>query len=210
MKYDGAVMITASHLPYNRNGFKFFDNKAGFEKKEITDLLKQAANEAAKGSLEEQADFPRDKRQAETFAIDILEKGLKHDSSLTQKVSTLISSKTSSLSNSLQIVVEFNFGCLAAAPASHTDISNVCLKFSGEVVMNAAAVQQWFKWLLQVNFMPIYSNHLQEIIKKGVDSHKNYDRPLEGFKIAVDAGNGSGGFLATDVLAPLGADIAGN
>ena len=23
-EYDAAVMITASHLPYNRNGFKFF------------------------------------------------------------------------------------------------------------------------------------------------------------------------------------------
>ncbi len=58
--------------------------------------------------------------------------------------------------------------------------------------------------------MPTYSSHLREIIKKGVDSKKDYDRPLTGFKIAVDAGNGSGGFLATDVLAPLGADTAGN
>jgi phosphomannomutase len=29
-------------------------------------------------------------------------------------------------------------------------------------------------------------------------------------KIAVDAGNGSGGFFATDVLAPLGADVSGS
>ena len=57
--------------------------------------------------------------------------------------------------------------------------------------------------------MPVYSNHLREIIKKGIDSKKDYDKPLTGFKIAVDAGNGSGGFLATDVLAPLGADTVG-
>lgn len=57
--------------------------------------------------------------------------------------------------------------------------------------------------------MPVYSQHLREIIKKGIDSKKDYDKPLTGFKIAVDAGNGSGGFLATDVLAPLGADTVG-
>ncbi|MEL7598383.1 MAG: phosphomannomutase/phosphoglucomutase, partial [Clostridiaceae bacterium] len=26
---DGAIMITASHLPFNRNGFKFFTNEGG-------------------------------------------------------------------------------------------------------------------------------------------------------------------------------------
>jgi phosphomannomutase len=36
---DGAVMITASHLPWNRNGFKFFTTKTGFEKANITELL---------------------------------------------------------------------------------------------------------------------------------------------------------------------------
>ena len=34
------------------------------------------------------------------------------------------------------------------------------------------------------------------------------ERPLAGLKIAVDAGNGAGGFYATRVLAPLGADIS--
>ena len=67
-----------------------------------------------------------------------------------------------------------------------------------------------YKITVQVDFMPVYSNHLREIIKKGINSKKDYNKPLSGFKIAVDAGNGSGGFLATDVLAPLGADIAGS
>ena len=62
---------------------------------------------------------------------------------------------------------------------------------------------------LQVDFMPVYSAHLREIIKKGVDHPENYEQPLKGFKIIVDAGNGSGGFLASDVLAPLGADTSG-
>ena len=57
--------------------------------------------------------------------------------------------------------------------------------------------------------MPVYAAHLRDIIKKGIKSSKDYDKPLSGFKIAVDAGNGSGGFLATDVLAKLGADTSG-
>jgi len=41
------VMITASHLPYNRNGFKFFTSEGGFEKGDITQLLSLAAVEHA-------------------------------------------------------------------------------------------------------------------------------------------------------------------
>ena len=41
--FDGAVMITASHLPFNRNGLKFFTKDGGLEKAEITDILQRAA-----------------------------------------------------------------------------------------------------------------------------------------------------------------------
>ncbi|UQB43017.1 phosphomannomutase/phosphoglucomutase [Thiomicrospira microaerophila] len=41
--YDGAVMITASHLPFNRNGFKFFTAKGGLDKQDIRSLLNLAA-----------------------------------------------------------------------------------------------------------------------------------------------------------------------
>ena len=40
--YDGAVMLTASHLPYNRNGIKFFTSEGGLEKKDITRILELA------------------------------------------------------------------------------------------------------------------------------------------------------------------------
>jgi len=30
--FDGSIMITASHLPFNRNGFKFFDKSGGLER----------------------------------------------------------------------------------------------------------------------------------------------------------------------------------
>ena len=36
-------MLTASHLPSNRNGLKFFVKEGGLEKKEITQILAIAA-----------------------------------------------------------------------------------------------------------------------------------------------------------------------
>lgn len=41
--YDGGCMITASHLPYHRNGIKFFTKDGGLEKAEIKELLLNAA-----------------------------------------------------------------------------------------------------------------------------------------------------------------------
>ncbi len=56
------------------------------------------------------------------------------------------------------------------------------------------------------DFMADYAAHLRRLIIDGTGE----DKPLSGFKIAVDAGNGAGGFYAYDVLAPLGADISGS
>lgn len=36
---DGAVMITASHLPMNRNGFKFFSKEGGLNKEDISAII---------------------------------------------------------------------------------------------------------------------------------------------------------------------------
>lgn len=41
--YDGAIMITASHLPFNRNGYKFFDRDGGLEHDDITKVLEIAS-----------------------------------------------------------------------------------------------------------------------------------------------------------------------
>lgn len=41
--FDGAIMITASHLPFNRNGYKFFDRDGGLEHDDITKILETAA-----------------------------------------------------------------------------------------------------------------------------------------------------------------------
>ena len=55
---DGAIMLTASHLPYNRNGMKFFTKEGGLEKSDISELLNMAekhtvSNTQSKGSVEE-------------------------------------------------------------------------------------------------------------------------------------------------------------
>lgn len=122
-KCDGAVMITASHLPYNRNGFKFFNKNGGLDKRDISKIIELAEEFKDKNSF-----------------------GIEHVSSISQK-SDLIGT---------------------------------------------------------------YSAHLADIIKKGINSNDNYNKPLQGLKIIVDAGNGAGGFYATNVLAPLGADITGS
>ena len=41
---DAGVMLTASHLPFNRNGMKFFTPDGGLDKKDITAILETAAS----------------------------------------------------------------------------------------------------------------------------------------------------------------------
>ena len=61
----------------------------------------------------------------------------------------------------------------------------------------------------KVDYMAHYCAHLRDIIKCGVNAD-DYDLPLKGFRIVVDAGNGAGGFYASQVLEPLGADTTGS
>ncbi len=48
---DGAVMVTASHLPFNRNGFKFFDCEGGLDKGDITDIITFAESDSILNSI---------------------------------------------------------------------------------------------------------------------------------------------------------------
>lgn len=121
--YDGAIMITASHLPFNRNGMKFFTAQGGLEKQDITAILSLAAQGAE----------PR---------------GLPG----------------------------------AAAPGKVVDI----------------------------DFISVYADLLVQKIRRGVNDPGDWERPLRGFKIVVDAGNGAGGFFVAKVLRPLGAATEGS
>lgn len=58
----------------------------------------------------------------------------------------------------------------------------------------------------KLDYRPVYCDRLKKLICDALGG----DRPLKGLHIVTDAGNGAGGFFATDVLAPLGADITGS
>lgn len=61
--------------------------------------------------------------------------------------------------------------------------------------------------IIDCDYMRQYAENLRNIIIKNVGKG---DLPLKGKKIVVDAGNGVGGFYATEVLEILGADISGS
>jgi len=52
-KFDGSIMITASHLPFNRNGLKFFDKDGGLEHEDITAILEGAVGLSEKSGTAE-------------------------------------------------------------------------------------------------------------------------------------------------------------
>ena len=143
--FDGAIMITASHLPWNRNGFKFFTSDGGLDKKDIRDILMLAE------SIEVTAPI---------------------DFSKSFKVNELIEP--------------------ADLIESYESIENP------ETYANYKII----------NLMQAYSAHLKNIILSGLSKYNI--KSLENMHIVVDAGNGSGGFFANDVLLPLGADISGS
>ncbi|KAG6760367.1 hypothetical protein POTOM_036883 [Populus tomentosa] len=122
---DGAIMITASHLPYNRNGFKFFTNAGGLGKADIKNILERA--------------------------VDI-----------------------------------YN---------SFTD--------EGLIKSKRKASES----LKRVDYMTVYTSDLVKAVRKAAG---NIEKPLAGFHIVVDAGNGAGGFFAEKVLQPLGAITSGS
>ncbi|MGX7025947.1 phosphohexomutase domain-containing protein [Vagococcus hydrophili] len=60
--------------------------------------------------------------------------------------------------------------------------------------------------VVKKEILSLYSADLVNKIQQGTGE----DKPLAGFKIVLDAGNGAGGFFADKVLAALGADTSGS
>lgn len=63
--------------------------------------------------------------------------------------------------------------------------------------------------IIPCRFLAEYAAYLRRKITDALEVAP-WDKPLSGLHFVVDAGNGVGGFYATDVLAPLGADISGS
>ena len=61
---DGAIMVTASHLPWNRNGLKFFTPQGGLGKKDIKELLLMA----------EQGEYEKENLSGEAAKWNFMEK----------------------------------------------------------------------------------------------------------------------------------------
>ena len=119
--------------------------------------------------------------------------------------------------------VDFNCRAAVQITASHHPYDRNGLKFfterggvdSGdldEIIENAAAlpapsaVRGGFD---TADYMSVYAARLRRMICEEVNA-ADYEHPLSGFHIIVDAGNGVGGFYASQVLAPLGADTSGS
>ncbi len=68
----GSVMITASHLPFNRNGLKFFSHNGGLEASDVKEILELAATYrfAETTNLGERLDAP----YLDTYAASLVEK----------------------------------------------------------------------------------------------------------------------------------------
>ena len=68
---DASVMVTASHLPYQKNGLKFFLREGGLESKDIEEILHLAAKpdvrSEARGTLEK-------KSYMQIYAADLVQK----------------------------------------------------------------------------------------------------------------------------------------
>lgn len=58
--------------------------------------------------------------------------------------------------------------------------------------------------IIRRDFLRLYCDSLTETIRKGTGLFL----PLKGMKIVIDAGHGAGGFFATRVVQPLGADVS--
>ena len=63
--------------------------------------------------------------------------------------------------------------------------------------------------VVPVDYMSAYAMRLRRMICEAVGKTEE-EKPLNGYKIVVDAGNGAGGFYAKEVLELLGADISGS
>lgn len=118
----------------------------------------------------------------------------------------------------MSIVLDIKVDCALEITASHHPYQRNGLKFftrnggleSAELteilsLASDAVSSELNGDVIQYDFMSVYCEHLRNVI---INEAQCGDKPLDGLKIAVDAGNGVGGFYAENVLKPLGADVS--
>jgi phosphomannomutase len=87
---DGAIMLTASHLPFNRNGLKFFTPKGGLGKDDITQIL--AIAQAGKLMIGADRGKVSDKDFISIYAarlINTIRQGVNHPNNFAQPLTGL-------------------------------------------------------------------------------------------------------------------------
>lgn len=67
---DASIMITASHLPYQKNGLKFFVKEGGLESSDVSEVLEIAAE----GNFPEGKGTVTQKSYLEKYAADLVQK----------------------------------------------------------------------------------------------------------------------------------------
>lgn len=151
---DGAIMVTASHLPPNRNGFKYFSGDGGADKSDISDIIERA--EVIMSHVRENPAMFKHLKKIEEQAGDLA-------------------------------------SAICKMPAEAEDLAEVPKAESLSPLMR------------------VYCAHLRRVIRDKLGELGIHDElPLKNLKIAIDAGNGGGGFYAEHVLGRLGADTSGS
>ena len=82
-------------------------------------------------------------------------------------------------------------------------------RFNDSAYVVSAALMTSNALVRHVDFLSVYCAYLRGLMVDAIRHPQHRDQPLKGLKIVVDPGNGGGGFMATQVLGPLGADVAG-
>ena len=85
--------------------------------------------------------------------------------------------------------------------AEHEDIEKI-IKLADQEL-------EWEEEKGIVEQVPLVFYYANDLVQK-IQTETKQDKPLEGLRIVLDAGNGAGGFFAEDVLQELGADTTGS
>lgn len=166
LRCDGSIMITASHLPYEKNGFKYFTRRGGLEKTDIRRIIEYAeSDDQLSGLGPKTADY-------DYMIVD------KHVVYSAREVHLM-----DEYAAHLRDIITRGVGNTHEGFDESKGLGeNDGLDENGR---------------FDFNNVPDENDGIGEKAK-----------PLSGLKIVVDAGNGSAGFYALDVLSPLGADVS--